>query len=247
MKRFACVLALLALAAPAHASGIALRWGSCEGFANRNFACDRSTGSELLVGSFSPPGGITALSGIEVVLRISSADGTVPSWWQAYGRGNCRQGSLAASFEMSDQTECDDPWSGQATGGIARYQADGSNGVDMWMVAAVPRAAAQPAASGRTFAAFKLLLNHQRSGGAGSCTGCDVPMCIKLEAIRLVQDRAPDAHGATTPRYDVLTDGINGMGGSSQVATWQGGTSNCSAGTSKPSTWGQLKDRFKPH
>ena len=43
MKRIACVLVLLALASSAHASGVALRWGSCEGTSNRNFACDRST------------------------------------------------------------------------------------------------------------------------------------------------------------------------------------------------------------
>ena len=51
------VLLLLVLSActPAHATGVALRWNSCEGSANRNFACDRSTGSELLVGSVQAP------------------------------------------------------------------------------------------------------------------------------------------------------------------------------------------------
>jgi len=42
-----------------------------------------------------------------------------------------------------------------------------------------------------------------------------------------------------------LTDGITGMGGASQVATWQGGTPNCAAAASKVSTWSELKARFK--
>jgi len=104
--------------------------------------------------------------------------------------------------------------------------------------------------SGRTYAAFKLTLNHQKSSGPGACGGCDTPVCITLDAIRLVQPSRPgpatsDGNNKTTPVYVDLTDGINGMGGQSQVATWQGGTANCGAGLSKPSTWAELKSRFK--
>ena len=250
MKRFAALLVLLALASSARASGVGLRWGSCEGTANRSFACDKSTGSELLVGSFSPPGGVNQLTGIEVVLSIAAADGSVPSWWQMYQPGSCRRSSIAASFDVTDQAECDDPWNGQATGGIGRYQFGGATGVDMWLVAAVAESQVQGVSSGRTYAAFKLLINHQKSNGAAACGGCDTPVCITLSAIRLAQgtrDSSPASHGdnATTAIYSVLTDGINGMGGQSQIATWQGGTPNCGAGASKPSTWSELKSRFK--
>ena len=246
MKRFAWAFLLLACASPAHASGVGLRWGSCEGTANRNFACDKSTGSELLVGTFDPPSGIANLSGIEVILRISSANGAVPSWWQMYSSGTCRRSSAAVSFDMSDQFECDDAWSGQATGGLAKWEADGS-GINVWLVAGVPQPAQGPVSSGRTYAAFKLFINHQKSNGPGACGGCDTPMCIKIESIRLTDPgRLIDAnsHKWENKGWD-LTDGISGMGGSSQVATWQGGTPNCAAAASKVSTWSELKARFK--
>lgn len=245
MRRLASLLVLLALVPPARAEGIALRWDSCKGYSNRNFACDRSTGSEVLVGSFSPPAGIDQLAGIDVVLRITSGEGQIPSWWQMFQRGACRQYSLSAALDVSDQMECGDPWSGQAGGGLAAYQVDGTNGVNVLMVIAVPVSAIQSAQSGQTYAAFKLLMNHQKSAGPGACAGCTTPMCLKLEAIKLEQPGPRDADGHMATRINVLTDGIGGMGGASQVATWQGGTANCGAGTSKPSTWSQLKDRFR--
>jgi hypothetical protein len=258
LKRFAALLVLLALASSARAAGIGLRWSSCEGTANRNFACDKSTGSEMLVGSFSPPGGVNQLSGIEVILSIAAADGSLPSWWQMFDAGSCRRSAIASSFDMSDQTECDDPWNGQATGGmgsatatrVSAYNLGNPNGVDLWITAAVPEAQIQGVSSGRTYAAFKLIINHQKSTGGSACGGCDTPMCITLDAVRLVQpsreaSSSNDGFGSTQAVYVDLTGGINGMGGQSQVATWQGGTPNCGAGVSKPSTWAELKSRFK--
>lgn len=258
MKRFAVLLVFLALASSAQAAGIGLRWSSCEGTANRNFACDKSTGSEMLVGSFSPPGGVNLVTGIEVIVSIAAADGSTPSWWQSTDAGSCRRGSIAASFDVSDQSECDDPWNGQAAGGMgtalaARVTDTGisdPSGIDLFLAAAVPPSQAHGVSSGRTYAAFKIIINHQRSSGSAACAGCDTPVCITLDAIRLAQgarDSSPTSDGdnATTAIYSLLTDGISGMGGQSQVATWQGGTSNCGAGLSKPSTWAQLKDRFK--
>ena len=247
MKRFAWAFLLLAFAAQAHASGVALRWGSCQGQSNRNFACDKSTGSELLVGSFDPPSGLSNFLGIEVVLRLSSANGAVPSWWQMYASGTCRRTSVSASFDMSDQFECDDAWSGQGGGGLGKWESDGT-GINVWIVAAVPQPAIGPIASGRSYAAFKLIINHQKSNGPGACGGCDTPMCIKLESIRLTnRGRLVDANSHKyDDKYFDLTDGVSGMGGASQVATWQGGTPNCAAAASRVSTWSDLKKRFKP-
>ena len=246
MKRFAALLVLLVLASSAQAAGVALRWGGCEGTANRNFACDKSTGQELLVGSFDPPGGITQLSGMEVILRITSADGTAPSWWQMFAAGSCRRYSVQTLFDVSDQVDCEDPWSGQAMGGVGLWETD-ATGINVKMAAAVPPSVLGPVSTGRTYAGFKLIINHQKSSGAGACGGCDTPVCIKLEAIRLTQPgRHADIDGrnAGTINSDI-TDGIGGMGGASQVATWQGGNANCTAGIAKPSTWSELKNRFK--
>jgi len=253
LKRFAWAFLLLAFASQAHASGVALRWGSCEGQSNRNFACDKSTGSELLVGSFDPPPGISQLLGIEVILSIAAADGTVPSWWQTFEPGSCRRSSIAAAFDVSDQAECDDPWSGQAAGGtgqaaatlVSRYDIGNPVGLNLFLTTAVPLEAAQSAQSGRKYAAFKLIINHQKSSGAGACSGCDTPVCIRLEAIRLVRPARVNKDGSRTSNDIDLTGGVGGMGGASQVATWQGGTPNCAAAASKVSTWSELKKRFK--
>jgi hypothetical protein len=260
LKRFAGLLLLLAFTSTAHAAGVALRWGACDGVANRNFACDRSSGTEVLVGSFDPPSGISQLRGIEVILSIAAADGSVPSWWQMFEAGNCRRGSMSSSFDMTDQTTCDDPWNGGATGSmgaaaqtrVSDYNVGNPNGVDLWISAAVAPNQAQGVSSGRTYAAFKLVINHQKSTGGSACSGCDTPVCISLDALRLVQPSRPSpaangGYGGTTDVYVDLTGGIAGMGGQTQVATWQGGTANCGAGMSKPSTWSELKSRFKPH
>lgn len=254
MKRIAprivwlSLLCALPLAPPAHATGVALRWGACDGTANRNFACDRSTGSEVLVGSVEPPAGITQMTGMEMILRITAANNKLPNWWQMFAVGSCRKTSISASFDMSDQMSCDDPWSGQASGGLASYEFDGT-GVNVRMAAAVPTAMAHDLQSGRSYAAFKLIINHQRSSGGAACTGCDEPVCVKLEAIHLCmlgKSIDPNSHSWSAPTVDV-TDGIAGMGGASQVALWQGGTPDCAAGLAKPSTWSDLKKRFRPN
>jgi len=245
-ERLTLVGLLLLFGLEAHASGMAIRWNSCLGTANRNFACDRSTGSEVIVGSFSSPATIQ-LTGLEVYMRVTATDGVPPTWWQMFKSGTCRSTSLSAAFDVSGETECDDPWFGQAAGGIGWYSFDSPNewrgtsqgmpGAYLSMAVAVPPTAAQTVGPGRTYAAFRLMINHARSNGPAACEGCTTPVCITAEAMVL-----------TTPdnRSNVrLTDGIPGMGGASNVVTWQGGTPTCGAGAAKPSTWSEIKRRYK--
>ena len=254
MRRLALALVLLATPLTAQAAGMALRWNSCKGEANRMFACDRSTGSEVLVGSFVAPTTIN-LSGIEVNLRISTADGNIPAWWQMRGVGGCRSSSLSTSFDVSTEAECDDPWQGQAAGGVGWYdttppavwpdQTRGSRGVFVRMAMAIPRESIQPISGGRHYAAFKLLINHARSSGPGACDGCSTPACITIDLMRLT---APDPRNDPTQQsrpIDVdLTEGITGMG-AGNIALWQGGTPTCGAGAAKSSTWADVKKRYK--
>ena len=234
--------------------------GVRDGTANRSFACDKSTGTEVLVGSFDPPSGVSQLVGIEVILSIAAADGTLPSWWQMFEAGNCRRGSISSSFDVSDQMDCEDAWNGSATGGwgmaaqnrVSQYNVGNPNGVDLFLSAAVAPGQIQGVSSGRTYAAFKLVINHQKSTGGSACSGCDTPVCITLDAMRLVQPSRPtssssDGEVKTAEVYSDLTNGISALGAQSQVATWQGGTANCGAGLSKASTWSELKSRFKSH
>ena len=246
LRRLALALVLVLLVTPlsAHAAGMALRWNSCRGEANRMFACDRSTGSEVLVGSFVAPTTIR-LSGVEVYMRITTADGKVPAWWQMSGAGACRTSSLSASFDVSGETDCDDPWQGQAAGGIGSYGTDARNnwpgtsqgtpGVFVRMAMAVPAQAIQSISGGQQYAAFRLLINHSRSSGAAACEGCSTPTCISIEVMRLT---TPDG------RHDVeLTSAITGMS-AGNIAMWQGGTPTCGAGAAKSSTWAEVKKRY---
>jgi len=241
------LVALASLVAGPRASqamgGMGLRWGSCEGYSNRNFACSPNSGSEMLVASVSPPTGVGQMSGIAVVGRITSSDGAVPPWWDLVNRGACRSSSLSAAFDVGDQTECDDPWLGQAMGGFAYYRSD-SRGAEFEVAVAVPSSAVQSVSAGRTYAVCKLFVNHQRSGGPGSCNGCDTPMCISLESMTI-------AAGATEPGDElhpahevVLTNGIPAMGGMANIVTWQGGTAQCGEGAPKPSTWTEVKRHY---
>ena len=236
MRRIALVLALLSVAPCAQAAGMAVRWGSCEGYSNRNFACDNDAGAEVLVVSFSAPTGVGPLSGVAAKGHISAAEGAVPPWWQMVNRGACRNSSLSGSFMVGDETECDDPWLGQGMGGIAAYRLD-AQGVEFQVAVAVPASAVQAIAGGRTYAAFKLFINHQRTT-AGNCNGCRTPMCITIESMKLGQPNM------RAPHEIELTDGMPGLGGAANVVKWQGGTPRCGAGAAKPSTWTDVKKHY---
>ena len=235
LRRVALVFALLLAADGANAAGIGLRWNSCVGESNRNFACDRSTGSELLVVSFESPAAID-LSGVEVYLRITTADPEPPSWWRMWGAAACRRNAFTTSVDVSPETECDDPWLGQAWGGAEPHSID-SKGVDLRMIAAVPVPAIQKISSGRTYAAFRLTISHTRSNGASACEGCNKPACIVVERMVLTTPQKRDVE---------LTTGLAGLGGGfGNIVTWQGGTPTCGAGAPKTATWGELKKRFQ--
>jgi hypothetical protein len=248
LKRLIFVLALLGVASSAHAGGgMALRWGSCQGTSNRNFACDASSGTELLVASFSPPGGVYALTGVEAIGHISAADSNVPAWWQM-SPGGCRSGTLTTSFTMDDQVECEDPWQGQGIGGIGAIRTDPPQGVYFKLGVAVPQQAAQPVSPGRTYAAFKLIVSHRGTASGGGCAGCSTPMCITLDAMTLAQPNTTPCSSSDNcgeKNNVILTDSISGMGGVTTVVTWQGGTPRCGAGAAKPATWSELKRRFR--
>ena len=244
MRRLLWLVPLLvALSAdPAAAAGAGLRWNTCEGESNRNFACDRSTGSEMLVGSFSAPASMTMMAA-EAYIRVTVAEGEIPSWWRMWSAGDCRRSTSSLSVDVSSETDCEDPWLGNATGLFAPHSID-ERGVDLRMVMAVPNIAPVSISGERTYALFKMTIQHARSSGAGACVGCNTPACIALERVVLVPHRATMGDG--TPGRDVeLTEGISGMGGSGNIVTWQGGTPTCTAGARKSSSWSELKRRFR--
>lgn len=237
MNRVVLALALLLAALPVHASGAGsgIRWNSCQGTSNRNFACDRSTGSELLVGSFQTPAAID-LCGIEVYMRVTTTEKEIPAWWRMWNAADCRRNAASLSVDLSEEAECEDPWQGQATGLYAPHSID-ARGLDLRFVIAVPEEMIRTISPGRSYAGFRWTITHARSNGAASCAGCETPACIVIERMVL----------ATMNKRDVeLTQGMTGIGGNGNIATWQGGTPSCGAGnTTKRSTWSELKKRYQ--
>ena len=244
MRRLVWLVPLLVVltASPAAAAGAGLRWNSCQGESNRNFACDRSTGSELLVGSFSAPASMSMMAA-EAYIRITVSEGEVPSWWRMWDTGDCRKGSSSLTVDVSSETDCEDPWLGNATGIYKPHSVD-ERGIDLWMAIAVPNIAPVSITGERPYSLFKLTVQHTRSSGAGACTGCNTPTCIVLERVVLVPARATMGDG-TEDRYVELTEGMSGLGGAGNIVTWQGGTPSCAAGARKSSTWSDLKRRFR--
>lgn len=240
MKRALTLLWIaLLVAAPARAAGgIGLRWGGCEGTANRNFACDLNTGAEMLVVSFNPPPGIAKLTGVAVYGTVAAANTQFPAWWDLFNRGSCRASSLSALFSLDDLADCEDPWSGQAMGGIAAYRREG-NGVRFLLAVAVAPQNAHAVQPGRIYGAMKILVNHQRTTGGGSCTGCNTPVCITVDRIVLGQ---PNERGLGEVE---VTSAMTGLGGAANIVTWQGGTADCRAGAARNSTWGALKRIYR--
>jgi len=230
LKHPALASLLLLVALDAHAAGVGLRWNSCLGTSNRNFACDRSTGSEVLVGTFSSPATIT-MSGLEVYFTINTVDDQLPAWWKVIEAGSCRSTSLSVTVDVSAETECSDPWLGQGSGFLVMYR-----GEIPTIIAAAPKEAQQTISAGVTYAAFRLTINHARSNGPAACEGCEKPACISIDRMLLTTANKKDVE---------LTEGLPGMGGAANVAKWQGGTPECGAGAAKPSTWSELKRRFK--
>ncbi|HXJ67447.1 MAG TPA: hypothetical protein VNM39_00960, partial [Verrucomicrobiae bacterium] len=93
--------ALLALAtslpAPAGASTVNLRWNDCwgdGGAANRSFACNTNSGSQLLVGSFISPFAVPGVVRHDVLVEVALNAASVPAWWMFRNAGTCRQYSL---------------------------------------------------------------------------------------------------------------------------------------------------------
>src|SRR5262249_39828447 len=119
--------ASLAFAAP----GTNLRYLACFGDAgapNRAFACASNSGSNLLLGSFPLGADQLATTGIGCVLDVAVAGASLPTWWQYFNVGACRQASLTCNGVISAlAVNCADWSAGFANGGLAAYQL-GSNG-----------------------------------------------------------------------------------------------------------------------
>jgi hypothetical protein len=249
--------ASLGLAMPSFAAeGVNLAWNHClgegTGVQNVAFACDNNTGSHVMIGSFVLGHDLAAVIGAEVVIDLAAASPSLPAWWMFRNVGSCRQSSMSANF-VEDATDvvCQDWAGGAAAGGLASYCTIAGECVDHPTTANVARVKVGSAVApqnavdlvaGIEYFDFNLLINNQHTVGTGSCAGCETPVCIVLNSIRVVPEGDIGSRTLTTP----IAPGTN-------FVTWQGGgvpvvggVAGCPAVTAAHgSTWGAVKSLYR--
>lgn len=248
----AIALFSLPVAAQSTTMGMNLSWDDCGtfGVSNKTFTCDTNTGSRSIFGSFIPPGNVTKVTGEEMVLDFICNDVSLPSWWQFKFAGSCRQ----TAFSVSDT------WPNLCSGNTVPCCADYwfLNGASMnvvqedtarWGGRTVPRArikllgaiaisAAAPVDSTLEYYSFNFTITNVKTVGSPSCAGCDIPVCVVLNSIRLTQPVG------TLPVANI--DIWNAKTLHSNWVTWQGGGgADCAAVPVKSQTWGQIKTLYR--
>ena len=207
-------------AAPAlSAPGINVAWDQCHGDGgtlNRMFACNTNSGTERLVLSFVTDQRIENVSGMEMYLQLAADGPALPTWWSMKNPGTCRPSTpgFTVSPPNPSSTLCVD-WGGSFFGsaGIANYVigAAGPNTATSVAVVAVPQGLGLSVDPATQYFTGSYLISHTKTVGTGSCSGCQVPVCILYSHMRLFVDG-----GASY--YRSFTAPANGP--NSQVASW---------------------------
>jgi hypothetical protein len=262
LARFiASALLACSLAPAAHADHqLYLRWDNCYGDGgtfNKTFACDTNSGTDVLVGSFRLDATFDSVSSADFTLDIAALGGTLPPWWSS-GSGTCRQGSLTSSFlRPATSTICLESWDNLGGGGVGSfgYQTSPSGSVRINGVVAVPPGNWFTATAGQEFFVFQVRFSHIKTVGPSACAGCNTPVCIALNLMRL---------GRPAPNFPQVVQlvGFSAPGHISNV-TWQPGavpvpsgsctpsnhcvsSLSCEAITpSRASTWGSIKSLYR--
>jgi hypothetical protein len=246
--------ALLLLAASTSSAGtLNLRWTDClgdGGVANRAFACDRNTGSNVLVGSFVLPAPHTFTTGEEIVVDIATAGASLSPWWDFRNVGACRQFALSISFSpTATALQCID-WSATA-GGLMSYSHAaffGPNTVRLIAAAAVPGETSEDLVASQEYFSFTIVISDIKTVGTGSCAGCLTPACLGFNSMKL--------SSLVQGNNEVFTPGPALAQLTDAVATWQGGAGAaipypfgglaCPRPTStRASTWGSVKALYR--
>jgi len=244
MKRFLLLAATLALGATAaNAAGINFAWDQClpeGGTTNRTFACNVTTGTNTMVGSFSPSADQPNFVGIEAVVDLQTEGSALPDWWQFFNSGACRQTSLSTSFDFtsSPATQCVDPWQGLGAGGVAAYQTNATSPPNPYpdpARARVKLAAAladpSPLSANTEYYGFQLRMNNLKSTGTGSCAGCTTPATLVLNEIKSAEN---------TGSFERIFTPITNI-----CITWNSSTVPCATLPAQNKSWGKIKSMYR--
>ena len=243
------VAAMLCVASAASAAGINLSWNNCAGEGtgtnNKTFACASNAGSNLLVTSFVLGADLAQVNGNELVIDVLTSAATLPDWWAFKDVGTCRQTSLGfnATANAADVV-CIDWGAGQSAGGIGAYSQELGT-IDPSLLAqhrrlkiavAVPLSAIADLTADTEYFSCNVTVNNAKTVGTGSCAGCNLPMCVVLNSVRV-----------TVLTGGGTLDALLGAGTSpgSNIVTWQGAGPDCQAVPTRNTTWGAVKALYR--
>lgn len=210
-----------------------------------NFACDTNTGTDFLIASFVPATDIANVFGTEFMMHFAADAATMPEWWHVKDAGTCRQASIGGSTTPLDVFGACPDWSDQrATGGIFSYTlgAGSANAARLIGITGLSSGSIRTLPGLNEYFLFRLIVHHAKSAGAGSCAGCQTPVCIVFNTVN-VRSTTSGGHWIQGPAN--LTD--------SDFVTWQGGGApvtgrgtGCPAATpAKRSAWGAVKSLYR--
>ena len=257
MKRLLLLCgALLIFGAPAAfaAAGLNFTWSptnACQSpqITNQTFACDANDASFTMVGSFMPGVQATQFYGIEVIVDGQSDGANVPSWWQAFNDGSCRQNSVSPGAAFLAGGGCTKLWSAGASGGLGAWQTTdyppptgnvpAANRL-RFKIAYVMATARVNLNVSKEYSAFQLIMDSNNSINDPAadppivaCPGCLVPVTLLLQQINVLDEAGAGSFEAITTE---LTN---------RCITWQSSTVACAVVPTRNRTWGEIKSLYR--
>ena len=237
-------LAVANLAAAADQTRLA--WDDCaggQGTSIANFACNTNEGQHALVASFILDQPFTSnggdLWGVQARVVFSTSAAIYPfslpvsDWWRAQS-GGCREGVVQVSSDFSSlpPSSCVDPMF-SAFGSVFTVvdnpdqQPHGGSHYAR-ILTEVGTNEPRQLNAGVEYLAFRVIIPHVKTTGAGACAGCCESMYAQIESFVLGTNNPYDSR--TLPQ--------------SATVQWQGSI-GCGPTKDVPRSWGQIRSLYR--
>ena len=254
------ILAAGVAAADGFQSGTRIRWNACYGDGgaiNRDFACNTNTGSEQLVCSFTLTAPVDSVYQVDAFVNLAFAGGAVPPWWLFRTAGACRGTSLGSSTVPAPTASACIDWADGSRDALLTYRPSLFSAYISQIEILTPFTAYVPfdLVAGQEYFVFSAIINHMKTVGAGSCSGCTLGGCMGFVRATLIRSAPGTYMPVPEPSGDVFVGPIPGEG---QAATWQGGAgiaipnyggagwTYCPGATpARNHTWGDVKALYR--
>ena len=233
------------------AEGLYLTWNDCAagaGVPSLTGGCGSNAGDQRLYLAFTLGAPLDEVLGIEAVVDLQAGTTALPDWWHFEpanpGLGQpagCRFGSLSASQDYTGHAACVDPWLNRGTPLIQGYTPGDPRGgtaqARIKVVETLPAPFVASLTAGPMVHGVIVVIDNQKTSGAGFCAGCLTRVCLVLNSIWI--RRTLDATGGDQLLVQTVTPGSN-------WAVWQQGTAlDCTAVPVRRATWGQIKSLYR--